>query len=320
MSGFQYRAFLWQQVLLWGAHYALIIRNQKREVIALWPLPAGKVTRKRTDGGNIYYELNRGGSIEILPGEEVFYVPYLITNHEGDGLSLITSHAEAIGAHQAAEKHSALWFKNGARPSLILQTPVKLNDTALARIRESWSENYETVMASHRALILEEGMTANPISLKPQDSQLLETRIQNDEQVAMMFGTPPSMIGLTSKSTSWGTGIAEQVLGWQKFTVGPLGNQLEGRAQVSLLGDATLELRHDYSELLRSDFKSLVEALKNAVQGGLMTPNEARVSLELDPITTTGNDLLVQQQMIPLQMAGTIQNTGGANASQDTSV
>jgi len=320
MSGFQYRTYLWTQVLLRGAHHAMIVRNKNKQETALWPLPSAQMTRKRTEGGALYYELNKGGTVQVIPGSEVFYVPDLITNHEGDGMSRIEAHAEAIGANQAAEKHSALWFKNGARQSVILETPERLTDDSLRRLRESWAEQYTGIDSSHKPAILEQGLKMSPLGLKPQDSQLLETRVFNDEQIAMMYGTPPSMIGLTAKSTSWGTGIAEQVLGWQKFTVGPLGNQLEGRAQVAFLNDPALEIRHDYSELLRSDFKTLAEALKSLVQGGLMTPNEGRVPLDLDPMPTTGNDLLVQQQMIPLQLAGTIQSTGGANAAQNTSV
>jgi HK97 family phage portal protein len=318
MTGFQFRAFSVQQMLLWGASYSMIVRRGRNgQPIALWPLPASQMTRKRTDAGSVYYERMVNGQITVIPGEEVLYVPYIITNAEGDGLSVIQAHAEAIGANQAAEKHSALWFKNGARMSGLLQTPNKLTDEAYRRLRESWAETYGGVEAAHKPAILEQGLTFSPMSLKPQDSQLLETRVYNDEQVAMLFGVPPSMIGLTAKSTSWGTGIAEQVLGWQKFTVGPLGTQYEQRAHLQLSGEAEIELRHDYSELLKMDFKSLVDALKNAVQGGILTPNEARAAVEYDP-KPGADELLVQQQMIPVSKAGSQLTNGGSDAALPT--
>lgn len=316
-SPFQYRAFCAQQMLLWGGSYSMIARRGGKlggEPIALWPLPASQMCRKFTDGGQLYYERNTNGKTEQYPAEAVMYVPYTIVDHQGNGLSVISAHAEAIGANQAAEKHSALWFRNGARMPIALSTPAKLSDNGYRRLRESWEEVYGGVDNSHKPAILEEGLKIEALTLKPQDSQLLETRTYNDEQIAMLFGVPPSMIGLTAKSTSWGSGIAEQVLGWQKFTVGQYGTQFEQCAHRQLVGDDTIELRHDYSELLRMDFKSLVEALKTAVQAGIISPNEAREAIDYDA-APGGDALFLDAKNIPLTMAGTL-IPGGANDSQ----
>jgi HK97 family phage portal protein len=317
MSGFQYRAYAWQQALSWGAHYGLKVPSGKREPLALWPLPASQMSRKVTENGGIYFERNYQGKVTQYPEDAIFYLPYLITDSMGNGLSLMEAHAEDIGMNQAARAHSASWFKNGARQSIALKVPAKLSDQALQRIRESWAEQYSGTDNAHKPAILEQGMEVETMSVKPSDSQLLETRIQNDEQVCMMFGVPPSMVGLTAKSTSWGSGIAEQVLGFQKFTLGPLGKQLEGRAQLALIDDDSIDLRHDYSELLKPDFKTLVAALGDAHRGGLMTANECRDLLDYDP-DAEGAKLLVQMQMVPLADAGKDLNAGVANATNPT--
>lgn len=316
-SGYKYRAYAFQQILLWGGHYAKKVRSGNR-VTGLWPLPASQMARKWDASGELYYERNVGGKIERHSAEDIFYVPYLITDFQGTGLSVIEAHAEDIGMNQAARAHGASWFKNGARMSGLLKVPTKLSDEAYKRIRESWSEQYGGSENAHKPAILEQGMEFDPTSVKPSDSQLLETRIQNDEQVAMMFGTPPSMIGLTAKSTSWGTGIAEQVLGWQKFTVGTLGAMFCAEAQLQLLPRGEdIELRHDFSELLKADFKTMVAAAGDAHRGGLLKANECRDLLDYDP-SPDGDKLLVQMQMVPIADAGKDLKTGGDNAPNPT--
>ena len=313
-SAYKYRAFAWQQIFLWGGHFAKKVVNKKGEVIALWPLPASQMSRLHTDNGEVYYERRVKGIVERYPAEAIFYVPYLIVDALGNGLSVIEAHAEDIGMNQAARAHSASWFKQGARMSGLLKTPNRLSDAAYTKLRDAWAEQYAGIENAHKPAILEEGLDFVPVNVKPADSQLLETRVQSDEAVAMMFGTPPSMIGLTAKSTSWGTGIEQQVLGWQKFTVGPLGSLWCSEAQAQLLPkDSDVDVRHDFSELLKPDFKTLIAAVGDAHRGGLMTANEGREMIDQDP-HPDGDKLLVQMQMVPIADAGKDLTAGDANA------
>src|SRR3546814_10042682 len=50
-------------------------------------------------------------------------------------------------------------------------------------------------------------------------SDLLESRAFSVEEICRFFGVPPFMVGHTEKSTSWGTGLEQQTLGFQKFTL-----------------------------------------------------------------------------------------------------
>jgi phage portal protein BeeE len=55
--------------------------------------------------------------------------------------------------------------------------------------------------------VLTNGITAKELSALAEDSQLLEARKFQVIDIARAFGVPPHMIGETSASTSWGTGI-----------------------------------------------------------------------------------------------------------------
>ena len=58
-----------------------------------------------------------------------------------------------------------------------------------------------------------------PTALSPDDMQMLDSRRFQVSDIARFWRVPPHMIGDTEKSTSWGTGIEQQNLGF--FAVHP---------------------------------------------------------------------------------------------------
>jgi phage portal protein BeeE len=71
------------------------------------------------------------------------------------------------------------------------------------------------------------------------------------------------------------------------------------------------EFEFDFEGLLRSDFKSRLEAYRTAIAGTVMTPNEAR-KIEGLPRVEGGDSLLSQVNMTP------INKLGDTNATQTT--
>lgn len=55
MTSYIFRETLMTHLLLWGNAYAQIIRNDKGEVLALYPLMPNKMTVDRDDNGHLYY-------------------------------------------------------------------------------------------------------------------------------------------------------------------------------------------------------------------------------------------------------------------------
>ncbi len=64
-------------------------------------------------------------------------------------------------------------------------------------------------------------MKLEQLSVTEQDMQFLETRKFSRGEIAGWFHVPPHMIGDTEKSTSWGTGIEQQQIGFLSFTLRP---------------------------------------------------------------------------------------------------
>jgi HK97 family phage portal protein len=60
------------------------------------------------------------------------------------------------------------------------------------------------------------------------DAQTLESRRFQVADIARLFGVPPHMIGETDKTSSWGTGVEQQTIGFQIYNLEPELSRIEG--------------------------------------------------------------------------------------------
>ena len=268
MSSFIFRETLMTHILLWGNGYAQILRNGKGEIMALYPLMPNKMSVERDEKGQLYYRYNRFGdepptmkdesdSTVILIPEDVLHIPGL--GFDGlVGYSPISMTKNAIGLALAAEEYGSKFFSNGAAPAGVLEHPGIIKD--VSKLRESWNETFGGSRNAGKVAILEEGLHFNPISMSPQDSQLLETRQYQLNEIARIFRIPPHMVADLSKATF--SNIEQQSLEFVKYTLDPWVCRWEQAMARSLLADnekGKYEIRFNVDGLLRGDYKSRME-------------------------------------------------------------
>lgn len=166
---------------------------------------------------------------------------------------------------------------------------------------------------------LEAGYKPYPISLSPADSQMLENRLFNVEDICRWFRIAPYLVGHTEKSTSWGTGLEQQNLAFLTYTLSPYIARIEKAISKWLLKPT--ERREFFAEfnlegLLRADSKGRAEAYRTALQNGYYTRNEVRAKENLVP--KEGGDILtVQSNMIPLDMLGKLPVSATVNKDDE---
>src|SRR4030095_10019842 len=201
----------------------------------------------------------------------------------------------------AAERFGGSFFGQGSSFGGILTHPGRLNDVAEKNLRTSLEQRAQGVDRAHNFIILQEGMTYEKLGVPPNDAQFLETRQFQVVEIARWFGVPPHMIGDVERSTSWGTGIEQQAIGFVKFSLRRWLVRFEKEIARKLI--SPLELNYQFVEFLvdgleRGDFNSRVNgyvALKNA---GLTTANRiaalanrATFWLEVDVLFNPSNQL-----------------------------
>lgn len=312
MTSFIFRETLMTHILLWGNGFAQILRNGRGGVIGLYPLLPNKMSVERDEKGQLFYRYLRyeneppamDGNTVILMPEDVLHIPGL--GFDGlVGYSPISMTKNAIGLALAAEEYGSKFFANGAAPAGVLEHPGVIKD--VSKLRESWNNTFGGSGNAGKVTILEEGLHFNPIAMSPQDSQLLETRQYQLNEIARIFRIPPHMLGDLSKATF--SNIEEQSLEYVKYTLTPWICRWEASLTDALLTreeQRKYEIRFNVDGLLRGDYKSRMEGYAVGINNGFMCPNDVRrlEGFDLIPDEKGGNNFLIQGAMVKLEDAG----------------
>lgn len=302
-------------MLLRGNAYARIHRSANR-VIALEFLMPHRMRLSSADGSLRYFYDYPGQGEKELRREDVFHIPAFSLDGLV-GLSPISYGANVIGSAIAADSAANSTFKNGMMPAVAF----KVNRVLKKEQREEFREYVATVsgaLNAGRSPVLEEGVTPEAIGINPTDAQLLETRGWSVEEVCRFFRVPPWMIGHTEKSTSWGTGLEQQVIGFLTFSLNTWLRRIEKAVSRQLLSPGD-RLTH-YAEfaiegLLRADSAARASFYSSMTQNGIYTRDDCRVRENLPRKGGNAEVLTVQSNLTPLDALGQTTEAQAARAA-----
>lgn len=257
-------------------------RGQVRELI---PLQPDRVACRQTDDLALEYIYTRRDGLRVQLGQsEMFHLVGMSLDGVA-GVSVITHARETIGLSLAMEEHGASTFRNGARVSGVLRHPGRLGPEAVANLKAGLDEFRSGGEQEGRHLILEEGMDYARMAMTAEDAQWIESRKFTRADIAMFFGVPPHMIGDTEKSTSWGTGIEQQSIGFVAYTLEDHLTTWEETIARDLIPEARPDLyaRFNRAALVKGDIKARWEAYLKGLQWGVWSPNEIRTLEDENP-------------------------------------
>lgn len=278
MSSMVYRELITSHMIGWGDHFSQMIWDGRGVVRELWPLNPARMEVGRKNGERIYlYTKENGGKVPFTQ-DEILHIPAF--GFDGlRGKSLISLARNAIGLGISAEKYASRVFKHDARPGSVLTHPKELSDNARENLQKSWMSFYGGSDNAGKVAIIEEGMDFKTIGFPPKDAMFIESQEWTVQQLSRVFRIPPHMLGDVERSTSWGTGIEQQQLGYIAHTLRPWTVRIEQYLNRSLLlerekGDYFFS--HLFDELLRADTYTRMQAYALAITNGILTRNEVR--------------------------------------------
>lgn len=292
----------------WGNGYAEIVRDGGNRPIALWPLRPDRMTVVREDGELIYrYVRTNGSRVDLLPSQ-VFHLRGL----SFDGLVgySVLANQQAIELAQALQDYSTAFFRNGGRPGVILSHPKTLSTGAIERL----SAQFEALKGAPNAgktVVMEEGLSLTEVGIPPKDAQYIEGRKMQRAEIIGMFLIPPHRAGDVERSTSWGTGIAEQNQTWLDVGLGMYLRRWEQAIRRSLITSAYrsefyVEILRD--ALLRADPLTRAQVQHIRWMDGNLSADEIRELENQNKIPDDlGKSYYVPLNMIPVEQAGTPQ-------------
>ena len=321
MTAMRYRSTLQGHLASYGNAYSFIdwelTGKNAGYPAALWPLRPDRINVTRKNGKLIYTyypglgEFKEASSFQIPTGA-ILHIPGF--GFDGTiGYSPIALARQAIGLNMAAEEFGARYFGSGVHPSMIFEHPGRMKEPKA--MREALTDVYGGLGKSHRIMLIEEGMKATPITIKADEAQFVETRKFQISEIARIYHVPPHMLADVEKSTSWGTGIEEQNIGFITHTMRPwfvLWEEELGR--MLLLEDEEEEyfFEFDLMNLLRGDAIKRWTAYIMGKRNGVLNADEIRAWENLNPIPDgLGKEYIIERNMQSLTELGLEKGSGG---------
>lgn len=316
MTALEFREAMTMQLCAYGNAYAHVERNGVGDVISMVPLMSANMEVRLSDNGkNIIYRYRRDTEYADFSQKEIFHLKGFGFNGL-TGLSPLAFSAKSAGVAIAMEDNQREFFANGAKSPQILMTDGKV---LTKEQRGQLEENFKEIAGGpvkKRLWILESGFTTQPIGVSPQDSEILAARKFQVAELARFYGVPPHLVGDVDKTTSWGSGIEQQNLGFLQYTLKPYLVRWEYSIERWLVKESEqgiIHAEHNLDGLLRGDSTSRASFMQIMVNTGIRTVNEVRRLDNLPPLP--GGDVATRQsQNVPITDLGTNKEPRNAGA------
>ena len=277
--------------LFYGDGFARLLRPgpSSSRIIGWEPLHPLSVDPFKKDGRVLYRVSPDGDPAYTLDSADILHLPSL----GFDGLrspSPITYAArEAIGTALAGQHYTGRFFAGGANFDYALKTDAKLKKEQLELLRASLLGRIQN--GGRGPLILDGGLSPAQLSVNSKDAEVLATRLFTVEEICRIFGVPPHMVGHTDKTTSWGSGIESQGIGFVRYTLQrhltPIAQELNRKLWPVR---QKYFVEHINAALERADLKTRYEAYRIALgragEQPWMDVNEVR---KLENLPENGN-------------------------------
>ena len=131
---------------------------------------------------------------------------------------------------------------------------------------------YSGVENSGKVLVLENGMTAEPLGMSNEDAQFLQTRDFTICEIAAFLNIPPFMIGSKEVNSSYSS-LEQQTQQYLSFTLDPWLVVWEQEIYRKLLTPTQQQADSHYAEFMRQrivtmDHASKVDSYASGIQNG----------------------------------------------------
>jgi HK97 family phage portal protein len=321
MTPFEVKEQMTIHAVLSGNAYAYLGRAGNK-LVEIIPLTPGNVSVYRHVDWTLEYH------VSDLAGETVKVDPADMLHLRGPswngylGMDAVQTAREAIGLAISTEETHASLHANGSQPGGVLSVKGKLDEAARNRLKAQWQAFQGGVANKFKTAVLDMDVDWKPLAMTGVDSQHLETRRFQIEEICRALRVFPQMVMHSDKASTFAS--AEQFfLAHVTHSLMPwLRRWEEAYGRCLFPNKPNILVRHNVNELLRGDASQRASFYQAALGGArgetaYMTRNEVRAMEDLDPIEG-GDKLLIPVVQAPVDK-GTDGNAKPGNSPVDNS-
>lgn len=273
-----------------GNALAVILRDGRGRPTGLWPIYPSQVSILESPDGFLFYAISRRTPLEnavlrnvpiMVPDYDIFHVRAMSLDGVV-GLSPLALLREDVGVSIAGQEMSGSMLRNGAQVGGVLKHPGKLTDGGVVeRLRASWNQRFRGTRNAGSTVILEEGMSFEPMAMTSVDAQFIEQRKLAIENISRGMRVPLHMINVPDKLTN--SNANELTRAYYDQTLMPILESFEDEFKRAFNLPPGVYVEFDVKRLLRADFKTRQEGQRTMFQSGALMPNEWRVEEGYNP-------------------------------------
>jgi len=285
----EYTDYRWKLTMYWRAllrgnavAYILDKGKSTQEYVPLDPME----TYIFREDSQLFYMTKAGNrDVRLYPEEVIHFTGW------GDGpigLSLIEHAGECIGLGLAQQKHASVFYKNGMKPSVVLEYPKVLADKEYTSLLERYRQAHTGAAQMEKPLLLQGGMQSKPWVVSGRDAQFIEQRKFGIREAANFLNLPAYKLGDDAR-----TSFASLEQSNQEFideSIDPHMAMAEAEFREKLTTPEekksdTIIVEFHRQALMRTDFKSRIDGYKSALGGRpYVVPDEVRAMENMAPL------------------------------------
>ena len=284
MSPSSFKQTMQSDIDIYGNAYAYKQKNVYGDLLGLLPIKAGAV-RLKVDNFTPTYEINTVDGMKMYTRDDIFHITGM--SFDGiTGISPIEYAARAAGLGLEYERFSQEFFKNGAFPSVAIEMPNAMTDIAFNRLKEEVDKKHSGTQNAGKPWIIEDGGKMTTLSVNAADSQFIENRKFQKEEIASIYRVPMHLIQSLDRSTN--NNIEHQSLEFIKYTMLNQFVNWEEAIESQLRTDQQISdeyyMEFNVEVFQRGDFKTRMEGYEVALRSGGLNPDEVRALENREPI------------------------------------
>jgi HK97 family phage portal protein len=299
MSSFEWRKYMFEQVLTGGRSITYIERDEGGNVRNLHPIdPNGVLVERKVTSQGFPAKTYRYNQ-RIFKARDIIDLTFMVKANQLDPRGPIATNKDAIGMAIAASQYGAKAFQSGGIPPAVLQGPFQSGAAASRASEDVAAATAKLAKEGRPIMALPLGHELKSVGFSPEQMQLIELQRFSIEQIARIYSLPPIFLQDLTRSTF--TNSEQQDLHFVKHTLKRWIEQAEQEMNLKLFGrGADQYVEFNVDGLLRGDFKTRMEAHATSIQNGIRTPNEVR-DLENMSARDEGDDLMIQGATVPIK-------------------
>jgi len=268
---------------LTGNAYWWVPSNALGAPAEIWLMPSQRVRVVPDERDFIGEYVYRLGSREVrfAPGEVVHF-RYPNPGSDFYGAGPLQAAAESVDAHESLKVAQANSFAGGAFPGLILRAERPLDADAVKRLEARIRDHYGTSEKAGRVLLLEEGLTASPLSFSPKEMDFLSSGRVTRDEILGVFGVPAAIAGLAEDVNRASAAALNEI--FARWTVRPKLEMIAGAVNQDLCPRFDPGLECEFDDPVPADRSADRADMLARVNSGVTTVNEERARLGLEPV------------------------------------